>query len=68
MAYKFGRTNLKGVFAAGGCASTIKDLVPPCVGDGATIAIQAHLYISYILNSQFVGSNLAVKCPKSLGG
>jgi thioredoxin reductase len=48
---RFGRTNIEGVFAAGGCASTIKDLVPPCVGDGATIAIQARLYISYILNS-----------------
>ncbi len=48
---KFGRTNIKGVFAAGGCASTIKDLVPPCVGDGATIAIQASLYISYVLDS-----------------
>lgn len=48
---KFGRTNIKGVFAAGGCASTIKDLVPPCVGDGATIAIQARLYISYVLDS-----------------
>ena len=47
---EFGRTNIKGVFAAGGCRSTIKDLVPPCVGDGATIAIQARLYISYILN------------------
>ncbi len=48
---KFGRTNVKGVFAAGGCASTIKDLVPPCVGDGATMAIQARLYISYVLDS-----------------
>ena len=47
----FGRTNIKGVFAAGGCASTIKDLVPPCAGDGATIAIQARLYISYVLGS-----------------
>lgn len=51
MVDKFGRTNIKGVFAAGGCASTIKDLVPPCVGDGATIAIQASLYISYVLDS-----------------
>jgi thioredoxin reductase len=48
---KSGRTNIEGVFAAGGCASTIKDLVPPCAGDGATIAIQALLYISYVLNS-----------------
>ena len=48
---EFGRTNIEGVFAAGGCASTIKDLVPSCVGDGATIAIQARLYISYVLNS-----------------
>ena len=48
---KFGRTNIKGVFAAGGCASTINDLVPTCVGDGAAIAIQASLYISYVLKS-----------------
>lgn len=48
---EFGRANIEGVFAAGSCASTIKDLVPPCIGDGAAIAIQARLYISYILNS-----------------
>jgi thioredoxin reductase len=48
---EFGRTNIEGVFAAGGCTSTIKDLVPPCIGDGATIAIQSRLYVSYILNS-----------------
>ena len=47
---EFGRTNIDGVFAAGSCASTIKDLVPPCIGDGATIAIQARLYISYVSN------------------
>lgn len=47
----FGRTNIDGVFAAGSCASTIKDLVPSCVGDGATIAIQARLYVSYILRT-----------------
>ena len=47
----FGRTDIKGVFAAGSCASTTKDLVPSCVGDGATIAIEARLYISYILKS-----------------
>ena len=41
---KSGRTNTEGIFAAGGCASTIKD-VSPCVGDGATIAIQ-HAYTS----------------------
>jgi len=51
MVDEFGRTNIEGVFAAGGCASTIKDLVPPCIGDGATIAIQARLYVSYSLNS-----------------
>lgn len=47
----FGRTDIKGVFAAGSCASTTKDLVPSCIGDGATIAIEARLYISYILKS-----------------
>jgi len=48
---EFGKTNIKGVFAAEGCTSTIKDLVPPCVGDGAAIAIHASLYISYVLKS-----------------
>jgi thioredoxin reductase (NADPH) len=47
---EFGRTNIEGIFAAGSCASTIKDLIPPCIGDGATIAIQARLYISYMLH------------------
>jgi len=28
----------------------IKDLVPPCIGDGATIAIQARFYISCASN------------------
>jgi thioredoxin reductase len=51
MVDEFERTNIEGVFAAGGCASTIKDLVPPCIGDGVTIAIQARLYVGYILNS-----------------
>ena len=42
-----GRTNLKGVFATGGCASTVKDLIPACVGDGATVATCARLYLAY---------------------
>jgi len=45
----FGGTNIEGVFAAGSCASTTKDLVPSRVGEGATIAFEARLYISYIL-------------------
>lgn len=48
---EFGRTNIEGIFAAGGCASAIRDIVPSCVGDGARVAVQARLYISYILNS-----------------
>lgn len=43
----FGRTNVEGVFAAGGCASTIKDIVPACIGDGATVATCARLYLAY---------------------
>jgi thioredoxin reductase (NADPH) len=44
---KFGRTNVKGVFAAGGCASTVKDIIPACVGDGATVATCARLHLAY---------------------
>jgi thioredoxin reductase (NADPH) len=43
----FGRTNIKGVFATGGCASTVKDLIPACVGDGAAVATCARLYVAY---------------------
>lgn len=43
----FGRTNITGVFAAGGCASTVKDLIPACVGDGATVATCVRLYLAY---------------------
>jgi len=45
---EFGRTNINGVFAAGGCASTIKDIIPPCVGDGATVATCARLFLKYL--------------------
>ncbi|MEM3356958.1 MAG: NAD(P)/FAD-dependent oxidoreductase [Candidatus Bathyarchaeia archaeon] len=44
---EFGRTNIEGVFAAGGCASTVKDIIPACIGDGATVAICARLYLAY---------------------
>jgi thioredoxin reductase (NADPH) len=44
---EFGRTNAEGVFAAGGCASTVGDLVPGCVGDGVTVATCARLYLAY---------------------
>lgn len=44
---RFGRTNVKGVFAAGGCASTVKDIIPACIGDGATVATCARLYLAY---------------------
>jgi thioredoxin reductase (NADPH) len=44
---EFGKTNVAGVFAAGGCASTIKDLIPACVGDGTTVATCARLYLAY---------------------
>ena len=43
-----GRTNVEGVFATGGCASTVKDLIPACVGDGATVATSARLYLAYV--------------------
>jgi thioredoxin reductase (NADPH) len=44
---EFGRTNVKGVFATGGCASTLKDMIPACVGDGTTVATCARLYLAY---------------------
>jgi len=44
---EFGRTNIDGVFAAGGCASTFKDIIPACVGDGTTVATCARLYLKY---------------------
>jgi thioredoxin reductase (NADPH) len=44
---QFGRTSVEGVFAAGGCASTVGDLVPGCVGDGVTAATCARLYLAY---------------------
>ncbi|MBO3754070.1 MAG: FAD-dependent oxidoreductase [Candidatus Brockarchaeota archaeon] len=44
---ELGRTNVKGVFAAGGCTSTVKDIIPPCIGDGATVATCARLYLAY---------------------
>jgi thioredoxin reductase (NADPH) len=43
----YGRSNVKGVFATGGCASTVKDIVPACVGDGTAIATCARLYLAY---------------------
>jgi thioredoxin reductase (NADPH) len=44
---EFGKTNVEGVFAAGGCASTVKDLIPACVGDGTAVATCARLYLAY---------------------
>jgi thioredoxin reductase (NADPH) len=42
-----GRTNIEGVFATGGCASTVKDIIPACVGDGAAVATCARLFLAY---------------------
>jgi len=42
---EFGRTNIEGIYAAGSCASTMKDIIPSCVGDGTTIAACACLYV-----------------------
>jgi len=44
---EFGRTNIRGVFAAGACASTVKDLVPACVGDGTNVANSVRLFLKY---------------------
>lgn len=44
---EFGRTNVEGVFAAGGCASTVRDMIPACVGDGTSVATCARLYLAY---------------------
>jgi thioredoxin reductase (NADPH) len=43
----FGRTNVEGVFATGGCASTVKDIIPACAGNGAAVATCARLYLAY---------------------
>jgi thioredoxin reductase (NADPH) len=43
----FGKTNIEGVFATGGCASTVKDMIPACVGDGTTVATCTRLYLAY---------------------
>jgi thioredoxin reductase len=42
---QFGRTDIKGIFADGSCASTTKDIVPACVGDGTMVAAYACLYV-----------------------
>jgi thioredoxin reductase (NADPH) len=47
MVDELGRTNVEGVFATGGCASTVKDIIPACVGDGAAVATCARLYLAY---------------------
>jgi len=39
-------TNVKGVFAAGACTSVLKDIIPPCVGDGAKTAAAVWLYLT----------------------
>ena len=44
---EFGRTSIKEVFATGGCASTVKDIIPTCVGDGAKVATYVYLYLKY---------------------
>jgi len=44
---ELGKTNVEGVFAAGGCASTVKDMIPACVGDGTTVATCARLHLAY---------------------
>jgi len=44
---ELGKTNVEGVFAAGGCASTVRDMIPACVGDGTTVATCARLYLAY---------------------
>jgi thioredoxin reductase (NADPH) len=44
---EFGRTNVEGIFATGGCASTVKDIIPACVGDGAAVATCARLCLAY---------------------
>jgi len=44
---EFGKTNVEGVFATGGCASTVKDIIPACVGDGTVVATRVRLYLAY---------------------
>jgi thioredoxin reductase (NADPH) len=42
---QFGRTNTRGIFAAGSCASIAKDIIPSCIGDGTAVAAYTCLYI-----------------------
>jgi len=44
---EFGRTNVRGVFAAGACASTARDIIPACVGDGTNVATSVRLFLKY---------------------
>lgn len=44
---ELGRTNVRGVFAAGACASTVRDTVPACTGDGTNVATSARLFLKY---------------------
>jgi thioredoxin reductase (NADPH) len=44
---EFGRTNIEGIFAAGGCASTVRDIIPACTGDGTYVATCVRLYLKY---------------------
>lgn len=43
---EFGRTNIEGIYAAGSASSTLKDIIPSCVGDGTTIAACVCLYVT----------------------
>jgi len=44
---EFGRTSVRGVFAAGACASTVRDIIPACVGDGTSVATSVRLFLKY---------------------
>lgn len=41
---EYGQTNIEGVFAAGACTSVLKDIIPPCIGDGAKVAAGVRIY------------------------
>jgi len=41
---EYGETKMKGVFAAGASTSVLKDIIPPCIGDGAKVAASLRMY------------------------
>jgi thioredoxin reductase (NADPH) len=61
----FGMTNIDGVFAAGSCASTMKDIIPSCVGDGTMVAASACLYVKNKLSGHIQQQQVKMRTTQS---